>query len=515
MTLTVFQSIILGIVQGITEFLPISSSGHLVLTPFLLGWEIPDEHVFVFDVLVQVATLGAVFAYFRQDLALIIRATIASLLDAKLLGTVEARLGWYLILATIPASIIGLTIRGTIEATFKSPYATSLFLLVTAVMLLIGERAGKRNREMESLTWIDALMMGLYQTLALFPGISRSGATITGGMVRNLERQTAARFSFLMSVPVMLAAGAIATVDLLKIPNLITLLPTFVPGFLASAIVGYFSIRWLLGFLIRHPLYIFAIYCLSLGLISLILSQSVRLAPLTATEPPTLQPVEIALTPSLAPLKDALHTCAVEQPEIALILSETSAPFLEIEEADLSLWFGPPPPAAGYAAPLAQEEIAVIVNALNPVSALSTDTLRAIFTGRTPRWDAVGGENQDIQVWLLPEGDEFTRVFQQQVLNAQYFSSTALLAPDPAAMLEAVHEDPAAIGFLPEAWLENAVKPLRLERQARNSLDQPVLALSSAEPRGAVRIFLHCLQSGEGQATIREDYQSWRASSQR
>jgi undecaprenyl-diphosphatase len=270
MTLTVFQSIILGIVQGITEFLPISSSGHLVLTPFLLGWEIPDEHVFVFDVLVQVATLAAVFAYFRQDLASIIRATIASLLHGKLLGTVEARLGWYLILATIPASIIGLAIRDTIEATFKSPYATSLFLLVTAVMLLVGERAGKRNREMESLTWIDALMMGLYQTLALFPGISRSGATITGGMVRNLERQTAARFSFLMSVPVMLAAGAIATVDLLKIPNLATLLPTFVPGFLASAIVGYFSIRWLLGFLIRHPLYIFAIYCLSLGLISLI-----------------------------------------------------------------------------------------------------------------------------------------------------------------------------------------------------------------------------------------------------
>jgi ABC-type phosphate transport system substrate-binding protein len=127
----------------------------------------------------------------------------------------------------------------------------------------------------------------------------------------------------------------------------------------------------------------------------------------------------------------------------------------------------------------------------------------------------VGGENQDIQVWLLPEGDEFTQVFQLEVLNAQSFSSTALLAPDPAAMLEAVHEDPASIGFLPGAWLENRVKPLRLERQARNILDQPILALSSAEPRGAVRIFLHCLQSGEGQATIRENYQSWRASPQR
>lgn len=246
-----------------------------------------------------------------------------------------------------------------------------------------------------------------------------------------------------------------------------------------------------------------------------ILPLSACLAPLPATEPPTLQPVEIALTPSLAPLKDALHTCAVEQPEVALILLETSAPFLEIEQADLSLWFGPPPAAAGYSAPLAQEEISVIVNPRNLVSALSTDTLSAIFTGRTQHWDAVGGGNQDIQVWLLPEGDEFTQVFQREILNGGSFSSTALLAPDPAAMLEAIQEDASAIGFLPEAWLQDAVKPLRLEQRAQNLLKQPVLALSGAEPRGALRIFLHCLQSGEGQGTIREEYQSWRTSSQR
>lgn len=269
MNLTVFQSIILGIVQGITEFLPISSSGHLVLTPFLLRWRLPDEHVFIFDVLVQVATLVAVIGYFWQDLVAILSGTLSGLLQRKPFATMEARLGWYLVLATIPASIIGLTIRSTVEAAFRSPYAAALFLLVTAIMLLVAERAGKRNRQMESLTWIDALMMGIYQTLALFPGISRSGATITGGMVQNLDRKTAARFSFLMSVPIMLAAGIISTVDLLKIHNLSEILPTFVPGFVASAVVGYFSIRWLLGFLVRHPLYVFAIYCLSLSLISL------------------------------------------------------------------------------------------------------------------------------------------------------------------------------------------------------------------------------------------------------
>lgn len=269
MNLTVFQSIILGIVQGITEFLPISSSGHLVLTPFLLGWRLPEEHVFIFDVLVQVATLVAVFAYFWQDLVAIISGTLSGLVQWKPFATIEARLGWYLALATIPASLIGLTIRNTVEAAFHSPYAAALFLIVTAIMLLVAERAGKRNRKMESLTWIDALMIGIYQTLALFPGISRSGATITGGMVQNLDRQTSARFSFLMSVPIMLAAGLISTIDLLQIPNLSELLPTFIPGFLASAVVGYFSIRWLLGFLVRHPLYVFAIYCLSLSLISL------------------------------------------------------------------------------------------------------------------------------------------------------------------------------------------------------------------------------------------------------
>lgn len=268
--MTVFQAIILGIVQGITEFLPISSSGHLVLTPYLLGWRLPEDQVFIFDVLVQVATLVAVFAYFWQDLVAIFSGAFSGIIQRRPFATMEARLGWYLVLATVPASIIGLTIRDTVEAAFHSPYAAALFLLVTTIMLLVAERAGKRNRKMKSLTWIDALMMGIYQTLALFPGISRSGATITGGMVLNLDRQSAARFSFLMSVPIMLAAGLISTIDLLKFPNLAELLPAFIPGFLASAIVGYLSIRWLLGFLIHHSLYLFAIYCLGLSLISLV-----------------------------------------------------------------------------------------------------------------------------------------------------------------------------------------------------------------------------------------------------
>lgn len=270
--MTVIQAIILGIVQGITEFLPVSSSGHLVLTPFLLGWNIPADQAFVFDVLVQVATLVAVFTYFWRDLVAIVWATLRGILEKRPFSTIEARMGWYLVLATIPAATVGVIIRAAIENAFDSPSAAAIFLLVTAVLLLIAERVGRSNRTMESLTWRDALMMGLFQILALFPGISRSGATITGGMIQNLERPAAARFSFLMSVPVMLAAGLLATFDLFKIPHLASLLGSFIPGFIASAIVGYLAIGWLLSFLNRHPLNVFAIYCAVVGLISLALA---------------------------------------------------------------------------------------------------------------------------------------------------------------------------------------------------------------------------------------------------
>ena len=136
-------------------------------------------------------------------------------------------------------------------------------------MLLIGERFGRRNRSLDSLNWKDAFFIGAFQALALFPGVSRSGATITGAMARDLERPEAARFSFLMSIPIMLAAGLIATLDLVKMPNLADILPVFIPGFIAAAVVGYLAIGWLLGYLARRPLYVFAIYCIGISVITI------------------------------------------------------------------------------------------------------------------------------------------------------------------------------------------------------------------------------------------------------
>lgn len=270
--MTILQAIILGIIQGLTEFLPISSSAHLVLTPYLLGWNIPAEQAFIFDVLVQFASLFAVIAYFWQDLITIGRSMIQGLLKREPFYDPQARLGWMLALATLPAGVIGIAIKDLVELAFASPQMTALFLFVTAALLILAERIGRRNKEIEEVGWKEALFIGFAQALAVFPGISRSGATITGGMLRDLKRPAAARFAFLMAIPIMLAAGLAASYELLQTPNFTGLLGAFLPGIVASAIVSYLSIRWLLGYLIRHPISIFAIYCVFLGTTTLLVS---------------------------------------------------------------------------------------------------------------------------------------------------------------------------------------------------------------------------------------------------
>jgi undecaprenyl-diphosphatase len=277
--MTIFQSIILGIVQGVTEFLPISSSGHLVLTPHLLNWHIPEEQVFVFDVIVQLGTLVAVIIYFWHDLWSILLGLIVAViiyfwhdLWSILLGLIsalqkkssrsdpEVQLGLNIIIATIPSIVIGFLLKERIEATFTDPNATALFLLFTAVLLVLAELFGKHSQTINQIKWLKSLWIGLFQALALFPGVSRSGATISGGMFGNLKRADAARFSFLMAVPAMAGAGVLAIIDLLQIPRLNEFIIPVLVGFIVSAVIGYLSIRWLLGFLVNNPLYYFSIY---------------------------------------------------------------------------------------------------------------------------------------------------------------------------------------------------------------------------------------------------------------
>jgi undecaprenyl-diphosphatase len=269
--MTDLQALILGIVQGLTEFLPVSSSGHLVLVPYLFNWHIPEEQVFVFDVLVQLGTLVAVIIYFWKDLWAIATAFITSFWKREEYNRREVRLGWYIILATIPAIVLGLLFKDTVEAAFSNPRMTAAFLAFTALLLISAESLGKRSRTLDQLNWLDALIVGFFQVLSFFPGVSRSGATITGGMTRNLDRRAAARFSFLIAVPAMLGAGVLATLDLLEIPNLGEFLIPMAIGFITAAVVGYLSIHWLLRYLTRNPLNYFAIYLIALSTLVLVL----------------------------------------------------------------------------------------------------------------------------------------------------------------------------------------------------------------------------------------------------
>ena len=270
--MSLIQAIILGIVQGLTEFLPISSSAHLVLVPYLLNWSLDPTQAFVFDVLVQLGTLTAVLVYFWKDLVTIVTGMISGLKEHNFDEKPEGKLGWMIILATIPAGLAGLLLKDSVEAAFNSPQLTGLMLLVTAALLVAGELLSKKTRSAEAMTPLDAIVIGVFQALSIFPGISRSGATITGGLLRHFKREDAARVSFLMAIPIMLAAGLLAMVDLFAIPALVSFLPMVVVGFIIAAIVGYFAIRWFMGFLRQKNLYPFAIYCAMLALITLIIT---------------------------------------------------------------------------------------------------------------------------------------------------------------------------------------------------------------------------------------------------
>ena len=254
--MNIFQSFFLGILQGLTEFIPISSTAHLLIGQTFLG--IPsNDGMFSYLVLVQLGTTLSLIIYFWKELWALIKAFFARPFSSPM-----NRLAWYIIIATIPALIFGFLLKSAVEALFKSPLLEAgIRLLISAVVLGLAEWLGKRNHPLEKMNWRDALFVGIAQVLAIFPGASRSGTTISAGMARGLDRPSAARFAFLMAVPVTLAAGGYQSLDILKMHGLGSFLSILAVGFLTAAVVGWFAIRWLLGYLNKHSLYIFAGYC--------------------------------------------------------------------------------------------------------------------------------------------------------------------------------------------------------------------------------------------------------------
>ena len=229
--------------------------------------------------------------------------------------------------------------------------------------------------------------------------------------------------------------------------------------------------------------------------------------PTTENPPPTLQMVTVAYTPPLRPVRQALHDCAVSLPEIALVVEETSFPYLLERTADLYLWMGEPPETTKFVYPIASERVVAIVHPDNTVDRLETSALRAIFTGQTQNWDEVGGLDHQIEVWGYPDGDEIQKLIDQMVMNREAYSSWVWLAPDPEAMQQAISENTPAIGFIPQAWLTDQLKVLQLSLELQETLHQPILLISKNEPHGGVRSLLFCLQNETGQESLTEGYQ--------
>ena len=274
--MSILQAVVLGVVQGLTEFIPVSSTAHLILLEKVLGWNFGDDVDFAFNVLIQLGTTLALIIYFRLDLWNIVRAVMVGLLQRQPLASADARLGWLVVVATIPAVVIGLLFKNFFEALHEQPVVVALVLIVASALLFLGERIGTQVRALGSATWLDSIVVGLAQALALVPGVSRSGATISVALAREFERTAGARLSFLMSVPALLGAGVLAARDLAKTPNLGTIVLPLGVGFAVAGIVGFVSIHWLLRYLSRHPLYVFGWYRLLAGIVFLVLLLTLR-----------------------------------------------------------------------------------------------------------------------------------------------------------------------------------------------------------------------------------------------
>lgn len=260
--MNILEAIFLGFIQGATEFLPISSSGHLVLIPAIFGLSQPNLSLIA---IAHMGTLLAVLIYFWRDLWAILIAVLQGLRQRNPMGSSDSRLGWYIVVGSIPTAVIGLLFADFFEAVFGSPEIAAFFLLITAVLLVVGERVLTGVKNIAQMSWADAIIVGLTQTFALFPGISRSGSTIAASLWRGLDRESAARYSFLLGVPAILGAGLLSVFDISAAGNIGSQLPIYVATFLSAAIAGYACIAFLLRWLRNHSFYVFAIYCALLG----------------------------------------------------------------------------------------------------------------------------------------------------------------------------------------------------------------------------------------------------------
>ena len=296
--MSLLQAIVLGLVQGLTEFLPISSTAHLRIVPELLGWKDPGA---AYSAVIQLGTVAAVLIYFRKDLVTLGGAFFQGLLKRQPFATLESRLAWFVLVGTLPIGLCGLAFKKTIEGSLRSLYVISGSLIVLALILFIVERMASHKRTLADMRWQDAIIVGLWQALALIPGSSRSGTTITGALSLGLRREDAARYSFLLSIPATTLAGVFELKHLLEAterPSAVALWT----GTLVAFASGWAAIAWLISYLRRRSTLIFIIYRVVLGVVLLGLLHQGVLRPLSGVEnvdtpnKPLQVPVEKQLT---------------------------------------------------------------------------------------------------------------------------------------------------------------------------------------------------------------------------
>ncbi|MDO8668828.1 MAG: undecaprenyl-diphosphate phosphatase [Candidatus Buchananbacteria bacterium] len=259
-------SIIAGIIQGLTEFLPISSSGHLVLFHDIFGFHFPDE--LLFDVTLHLGTLLAVVLFFYHDIEKIIRGFFSSLVNWNLKNNYNQRMAWLVLIGTLPAALAGYFFEDFIVNNLRSPLIVALMFIIVGFLFFVFEKYSKRQKDIQMVTPLDSLVVGLAQILSLVPGVSRSGITIIAGLGRKMKREDAAKFSFLISAPIIFGAALkkILEINSVSEVNLIVLLL----GVVSSAITGYLTIKYLIKYLSNHSLNIFAWYRLIIGCLTLI-----------------------------------------------------------------------------------------------------------------------------------------------------------------------------------------------------------------------------------------------------
>jgi len=296
--MSLLEAIVLGLVQGLTEFLPISSTAHLRIAPELFGWRDPGA---AYSAVIQLGTVAAVLIYFRKDIVSLTAAFFRQLVKKDPFGTVESRLAWFVLVGTLPIGVCGLAFKKVIETQFRSLYVISGSLIVLALILLVVEKRASHQRTLADMRWKDGILIGLWQALALIPGSSRSGTTLTGGLSLGLKREDAARYSFLLSIPATTLAGIFELKHLLEATERPSAVSLWV-GTLVAFASGMAAIAWLLNYLRSRTTLVFVVYRVALGLLLLGLLQAGVLQPLSGVEN-----VDTSKSPGKAPVEKQLN----------------------------------------------------------------------------------------------------------------------------------------------------------------------------------------------------------------